>query len=147
MIVNEQKAMKQEDIKNLTVEEFTTPCPKSVLPEATLKEVEFLMRKEGVRHLPIIDAENKIVGIVSERDVHCAYRVGDASQYMAKDIMHPDPYIVDENTKISEVAFGMSERKIGSALVRSSEHDELGIFTSTDALNALIEIVRGDIQS
>jgi acetoin utilization protein AcuB len=40
---------------------------------------------------------------------------------------------------MDEVAFEMSSRKIGSVLV--TEDDQLlGIFTVTDALNALIEI-------
>ena len=138
--------MKQEDLKNLRVEEFTTPCPKSVRVDTTLKEVESLMAEEGIRHLPVMGEGGEIVGIVSERDVHCAYRMGNAESYLVKDIMRADPFIVDENTKISEVAFNMSERKIGSALVQGVG-GELGIFTSTDALNALIEIVRGDIKS
>ena len=38
----------------------------------------------------------------------------------------------------------MSKQKIGSAVV--SDHNEIvGIFTSTDALNALVEILRGQL--
>ena len=138
--------MKKEHIRNLTVEEFTTPCSQSVSPETTLKDIDELMEKEGIRHLPVLSKDRKVIGIISERDVHCAYRLGSVEHDTAEDIMQRDPFIVDENTKISEVAFNMSKRKIGSALVRNSEGD-LGIFTSIDALNALIEIVRGDISS
>ena len=134
-----------KDLKELTVEEFTTPCPTSISPETTLKKAETIMSQERIRHLPVVDSKGEVVGIISERDIHCAYRLQGADEYMVKDIMRPDPYITDESTKISEVAFKMSERKIGSALIRSAS-DELGIFTSIDALNALIEIVRGDIQ-
>ena len=60
--------------------------------------------------------------------------------------MKKDPYIVDSTTKLSEVAFYMAKHKYGSALVQEPD-GELGIFTSTDALNALVEVLRGDILS
>ena len=36
----------------------------------------------------------------------------------------------------------MSDRKIGSVIVNDEEDRFLGIFTASDALNALVEIVR-----
>ena len=58
--------------------------------------------------------------------------------------MQKEPYLVSADTKLSEVAFYMSKNKYGSALVMNPDGD-LGIFTSTDALNALVEVLRGDI--
>ncbi|HEX5954088.1 MAG TPA: CBS domain-containing protein, partial [Rhodanobacteraceae bacterium] len=60
------------------------------------------------------------------------------------DIMATDPISVLADTPLDEVAFDMSERKIGSVLVYEESGEYLGIFTVTDALNALIEIVRGE---
>lgn len=134
---------KWEKIKNLTVEEFTTPCPKVVSPDTTLAELESLIQEEGFRHIPVED-KGKVVGIISERDIFSAYRSENNGNMKAEDIMHKDPYTVHSDTKISEVAFHMSTNKYGSALV-SSNGGELGIFTSTDALNALVEVLRGDI--
>ena len=130
-------------IKNLSVEEFTTPCPKMVSSDTELSELERLMREEGIRHIPVQE-NNKLVGIISERDIFFAYRLENKTQLQAKDIMQQDPYLVHSDTKLSEVAFYMSKNKYGSALVTSADN-ELGIFTSTDALNALVEVLRGDI--
>jgi len=43
---------------------------------------------------------------------------------------------------LDRVAFTMSDRKIGSVIVNEDDGEFLGIFTVTDALNALIEISR-----
>ena len=134
-----------ERIKNISVEEFTTPCPKVVSLDTELSELERLMKDEGFRHIPVKDNGN-LVGIISERDIFFAYRSEERDQLLAKDIMHKDPYLVDSSTKLSEVAFDMSRNKYGSALVKTPD-GELGIFTSTDALNALVEVLRGDVLS
>ncbi len=137
------KKQKWERIKNLTVEEFTTPCPKVVEPDTELSELERLMQEENFRHIPVQE-NDKLVGIISERDVFSSYRANNSDTLLAKDIMQKDPYLVDSRTKLSEVAFDMSKNKYGSALVKTSD-GELGIFTSTDALNALVEVLRGDV--
>lgn len=45
-------------------------------------------------------------------------------------------------TPLDEVAYVMSERKVGSVIVNEDSGEFLGIFTVTDVLNALIEISR-----
>ena len=39
----------------------------------------------------------------------------------------------------------MSDAKIGSLIVNDDNEKLVGIFTNTDALNALIEVLRGDV--
>ena len=134
---------KLQEMNNLTVDEFTTPCPQTAKPSDPLHMVEKLMREKEIRHIPVQE-NGKLVGIISERDLFFAYRLGDKEQLQAKDIMQPDPYVVDSQAKLSEVAFHMSKHKYGSALITSSD-GELGIFTSIDALNALVEVLRGDV--
>ena len=135
-----------EKLQNLTVSVFTTPCPKVVSPDASLEELEKLMKENGIRHIPVME-NKKLVGIISERDVYFVYRLGLSANCKAGDVMQKNPYQVHPETKISEVAFYMSKNKYGSALVTATDGGggDLGIFTSTDALNALIEILRGDI--
>ena len=131
-------------IQNLTVEEFTTPCSLSISPETSLEEAESLMNKEGIRHLPVLNQKKEIVGIISDRDIHLTRRMNPEKELLVKDFMQPDPYCASMHTKISEVALQMSINKYGSAII-IDEEGEIGIFTSIDALNALIEIVRGEI--
>ena len=52
------------------------------------------------------------------------------------------PLTVSASTPLDEVAFAMSDMKVGSVIVNDEDGRFLGIFTATDALNALIEIIR-----
>ena len=56
--------------------------------------------------------------------------------------MASDPVTVNSQASLDEVAFEMSQKKIGSVIVNDENENFLGIFTVTDALNALIEIAR-----
>ena len=133
-----------DHIQNLTVEEFTTPCSFSVSPEVSLEEAEKIMIKEGIRHLPVLDNRSDIVGIISDRDIHFAHRMSSEKNLKVKEFMQQEPYCVSIHTKISEVALEMSANKYGSAIILDDDGG-IGIFTSIDALNALIEIVRGEV--
>ena len=60
----------------------------------------------------------------------------------AADIMAAAPLTVRSTTPLDEVAYEMSDKKVGSVIVEDEDGQFLGIFTATDALNALVEIVR-----
>lgn len=130
-----------DKIKNLVVDEFTSPDIKSVSPDTKLNDVIQLMEESDIRHLPVV-LENKIEGIISERDVLTGIRKQSSELLYAKDIMTKNPYTVSPNTPMEEVAFYLSKNKIGSAVVCNAEDDYIGIFTNTDALNALVEVLR-----
>ena len=131
--------MKKLDV---SVEEFTTPNPITAHENDPVDALANLMRKNSVRHLPIMK-NDKVVGIVSDRDLKVleALELKDKAQVTAKHIMSHDPIAVDASSTLDHVAFEMSKRKIGSVIVYQGGKF-LGIFTSTDALNALVEIVR-----
>lgn len=127
------------------VEEFTTPNPVTANENTSIDELRALMTTYGVRHLPIVRGGD-VVGLVSDRDLRVAQGLSDTHrlQVLAADIMSLNPVSVKADTPLDEVAFTMSDRKIGSVIVREADGSFLGIFTLTDALNALIEVVRGD---
>lgn len=128
--------------ERVPVEEFTTPDPITVTEDMSVDELLMLMREHGIRHLPVV-RDGVAVGVISDRDVRlfAGLSVAEKFQVNAGDIMSPDPLTVSSTTALDDVAFMMSDNKVGSVIVL--EDDELlGIFTATDALNALVEIVR-----
>lgn len=128
---------------NLPVEEFTTPDPILVESSTALDELEMLVKNSGVRHLPVV-SDGKVTGIISDRDLRFYAGLSDAEKYQvtAEDIMSPNPVTVVVGTPLDEAAFLMSQKKVGSVLVLEESGQLYGIFTATDALNALIELVR-----
>ncbi len=137
--------VKLDYMKDLRVDEYTTPSPLFVAPDDSIQTVIQLFKKNGIRHLPVI-LNGEIVGILSDRDVRLVescYK--DLENLKVNKVMTMDPYIVEPETPLEDVVYHMSKQKIGSAIVQSEKEDYLGIFTSTDALNALLEVLRGDV--
>jgi CBS domain-containing protein len=52
-----------------TMGTLVTYNPKAVMPDTTFEELQAIMEQLQVRHLPVIDEEHRIVGLVSERDL------------------------------------------------------------------------------
>lgn len=125
------------------VEEFTTPDPIIAETGTSIDEVWRLMDRHGVRHLPVV-RDDEVVGVVSDRDVRVVLGLSAAEklQVQAADVMSTDLVTVTNDTPLDEVAYLMSNKKVGSVLVKDQAGELVGIFTITDALNALIEIVR-----
>ncbi|WP_018863959.1 MULTISPECIES: CBS domain-containing protein [Thioalkalivibrio] len=129
---------------SVPVEEFTTPDPITANEDMTIGDLRALMEQHGVRHLPVVRGD-AVVGVVSDRDVRIVLGlpVTEINQVRVSDIMADDPLTVVASTPLDEVAYAMSDKKIGSVIVNDEDGRFLGIFTASDALNALIEIVRG----
>lgn len=129
---------------DLLIDEYVSPVSVTGTKNMKLSEVTSLMREGGFRHLPIVE-DNKPVGIISDRDISLLDSLEDLNDLTVEEVMVKNPYCAYVGTSIGEVAFEMSSRKIGSALILTKDGELDGIFTSIDGLNALIEIVRGDL--
>jgi len=129
----------------MRVEEFTTPDPVTVVEATPIGELRELMDQHGVRHLPVL-RDGEVVGVISERDVRLVQGLSldEQLQIRAQDLMADDLFVVHASTLLDEVAMEMVSRRVGSAIVRDEDGDFLGIFTLTDALNALVEVVRNE---
>jgi predicted transcriptional regulator len=128
------------DLKHLKVDEFTTACLTTAKIDTKINELIKLMDDNDIRHIPIIE-NNEAIGIVSDRDVKNLATKEWAQELTASDVMVRNPYSVRAGTSLKEVVSIMSTHRLGSALVNDKNGKTYGIFTSVDALNALIEIL------
>jgi acetoin utilization protein AcuB len=128
-------------LKDLLVDEYTSPCPATVDKEMGIVEALGMMEADGIRHLPVVD-NGKPVGILTQRDLKVVTNLNFAQKLTVADLMVKEPFTVYTKTPLENVAFEMSSKKIGSAIVIDEQGRVDGIFTTTDALNALIEVIR-----
>lgn len=56
-------------LSQLTIKEIMTPNPVTVWPNATIGEAARLMLKNQISGLPVVDENNKLVGIITESDI------------------------------------------------------------------------------
>ena len=128
---------------SMTIEEYTSFDPVFVRPDTMVEEVIRLLHKHGFRHLPVVERD-QAVGVISDRDILIARPLANPEGLRAGDVMTKEPYSVSIDASLEEVALELSRRKFGSAMVYDRNQKFCGIFTATDALNALVEVLRGD---
>ena len=130
----------------MIVEEIMNTHVISLKETATVNKAVRTMRDKKIRHLPIINDANEVVGIVTDHDIKNALpsslreepnsNVYDA---VVADIMVKDPIIGHPLDFVEEVAMTMYENKI-SCLPIVSGGKLIGIVTTTDVLYRYIEL-------
>lgn len=121
----------------VTVEQFMTPRVSTIGIDATLADAKVQMRREDVRHLPVLHG-GEVRGILSEREVDLVTAIAERSpdELSVKLAMHFDILQVERGELLREVARKMADTKCGSAIVMDGE-TVVGIFTTVDALRVL----------
>ncbi|MGZ3559480.1 MAG: CBS and ACT domain-containing protein [Thermodesulfobacteriota bacterium] len=126
--------------------------PVTIGPDASFYEARNLIHEKGVRHLPVVDKNNVLVGIVTDRDIREA-APSDATLLSVQELnyllgklkvssfMTPKDKLItiSPDTIIEEAVQLMHDHKIGCLPVL--EGGKLyGLFTETDALDHLVDI-------
>ena len=135
----------QMDFKDLTVKAYTTPSPICVNQNVLMPTLMNLMREHNIRHLPVINEKEEAIGIISDRDITTVKAIGSFDNLKAIDLMSEDPISVIKNMNLLDAVFEMAQNKVGSLIINDERGKVYGIFTNTDALNALIEVLKGEI--
>ena len=114
----------------------------------SMKKAMDLLKEHEIRHLPVLKDGERLVGIVSERDIKQAspspataleireiYYLLD--KVKVKQIMTRRPYTVSSSAPIEEAALILREKKIGCLPV-VDDGKLVGILTETDIIDAFI---------
>ena len=129
--------IEEMDIEEPTVDLYMTPSPQTIGRAQSLSEAHQLMRRHGIRHLPVLEGE-QLVGVISQRDLHLFETLDDIDpdKIAVSEAMSEDTYAVSPESTVREVAAHMAAHKYGSAVI--VDHGKVsGIFTAVDGLRAL----------
>jgi len=125
----------------LVIADYMTRSVRSIPVTSSLAEAHRLMRKNQIRHLPVLDA-NRLVGIVSMEDRHLSETLKDVDSQTVtvEEAMTSRPYTVSPTTALRVAARHMWKHKLGSAVVVENRV-VVGVFTLSDALQALTDVL------
>ena len=137
----------------MLVRELMTPNPIVVKPDTSVPDALRLMRERKVRRLPVVDAQGRLVGIVSDKDLLHAepspattLAVWEIPELLGKlkveKVMTRDVITIGEETPLEEAARIMADKKIGGLPVMQGGN-LVGIITETDLFKALLELLGG----
>lgn len=114
--------------------------PVTVSPDVGIVDAHEIMRGWGMRHLPVVVGDD-IVGVLSERDIYRTISIKGNNKISVREAMSESPYIVSSGSTLKEVVNEMAKNKYGCVLVRGSKGGVRGIFTRTDALYVLCQLL------
>ncbi len=130
----------------MIVEEIMNDEPYTLTPTNTVHEALKLMREKKVRHLPVVDDERHVLGVITERDIKEVLPSSlqdepNSPVFNAKveEIMVKDPLIGHPLDFVEEVALTFYESKVGCLPIVSGGK-LVGIVTTTDLLYTYIEL-------
>ncbi|HEX5061924.1 MAG TPA: CBS domain-containing protein [Kofleriaceae bacterium] len=123
------------------VSRYMTNHPYAISPHEKLSSARHLMATRDIHHLPVME-HDELVGIVSDRDLHPVHPLHDMTvgELMTEDVAH-----VSADTPMDEV-IDLMERKHCSSVVVLGLKGVEGIFTVTDALRALGDLLRRTVE-
>lgn len=125
-------------------------------PEMTIFEAQKLMMEKNIRHLPVIDGDGKLIGIVSDRDVRDAMpssllkkpdydiTLGKIGSHPIGTIMTKKPMAIYAYYTLQDTLLVMQSRKVGALPVIDEEGYLKGILSTRDLLKAFVNIMNID---
>ena len=136
-------------MKKELVQDWMTKDVISVTVDTSLPEAHQIMMNEEIRRLPIVDANNKLKGIVTLGDVRGAQPSPATSlsiwelNYLLsslkiKEIMTPDPLTLNGHATIGEAARTMLEHRISGLPVVDDAGLLVGIITESDIFSMVV---------
>ena len=133
------------------VKDRMTPNPIFGSPDMAVTEAQKLMAENKIRHLPILDEDQKLVGLITQSSLESAlpsdissfsqFEINyTLSQLKVHSIMIKDLYLIEPDTPIEEAAMLMADKKLG-ALPVVKDGSLVGIMSGEDLFIAMTDLL------
>ena len=126
----------------------------SVLPDTQVLQAYEFMQEKRARHLLVVDKDDQVVGVISDRDLKRALncRVEKTASlkiitekfdptHQVQDFMSWDIFTIDNTSSIREVALHMLDKKISFLVVKNENNLVEGVVTTDDLLWILVKVL------
>jgi CBS domain-containing protein len=144
------------DIGTIDVGKLMTVDPITLEADATIGDAATTMLEGGFRHLPVIDAEGTLVGMISERDLRTHLGTDfidwsnleqDRLEEPLSNLASPNPVIVRSSSRLSDVLDVFTDDRIGAVAVLDADDRLVGILSYVDILVWLRDGARASMLS
>ena len=133
----------------LLVDDVMSTDPIAAVADESLASALERMDRHGVRHLPVIDGERKVIGILSDRDIRTVIgnplrtlsshdtRVRIESVRVAH-VMTESPITLHAGTRLSRAASVFADHKVGAIPIVGDRERLRGVLSYADVLRAVL---------
>lgn len=145
----------------MTIDEFMTAAPYTLRGDDTLYKARKIMTEKHVRHIPVTDDDNYLLGLVTQRDILAITGYAPSlpieneeeavdNNILLSEIMISDVSTVTPDSSLREAAMFLQKHKYGCLPVVSNSA-LVGIITDSDfvgmAINLLEQIELDDVEA
>jgi CBS domain-containing protein len=132
------------ELRNMKVKDFMTPAPVySCGQDTSLPEAASMMKEANCGMLPVLSRNNKVIGIITDRDI-CLALAGtygrDLYNRRIGDICDGEVYSVDPEHEMEDALRIMRTRKVNRLPVMDEEGRLAGILSVNDMLLRVVEL-------
>ena len=129
----------------------------TVVKDVRIADARKLMTEHGIRHLPVVDADNRLLGMVTDRDIRAALpleklkpqdacddicaKLESLAQGKVGDIMTTELTTVGPHDTIEDVLLMFQHKKVGAFPVVDEKGRLTGIISVRDLLRAFINVL------
>lgn len=130
--MNDEKLIRPPNARGLAVADLMSRDVHTANESDTLEEAHKFMRMAGLRHLPVLDGHDELVGVLSDRDLLLGWSQGPSTT--VAELMSRHTKWVHPETSARDAAAMMVHAKIGCLPVLDGGKKLVGIVTETDFL-------------
>jgi acetoin utilization protein AcuB len=105
--------------------------------EASIQEAMALMKRESIRHLPVVDKQMKLVGWITDADLRGVLIASMLEELTLEDVMIRKPFTVHPEMPLEEAARILLEKRVGGLPI-VKDGTLVGVITTVDILSAFI---------
>jgi len=135
----------------ITIAEFMTSDPYTLRESDSLNDARKVMTEKHIRHIPVTDEENHLLGLVTQRDVLAATDPSSEQQTKSapqagdediklSDIMIKDVSVIHQEDSLRRAALYIQSHKYGCLPVVSDDC-LVGIITDSDFIDIAINLL------
>jgi CBS domain-containing protein len=126
------------------VSDLMTTAVITMKPDDTLDAADAEMKLAGIRHIPVVDDRNHLVGILSDRDILRELHRRGSKKLSVREIMTKRVHTIREGAPAYEAARIMLEFKISAVPVLGRDQQLVGVVTETDFLRVAHDALGGE---
>ena len=123
----------------MRVENYMSLVPITIRDDMDYWKAFDIMQEKDMHHIPVVDEDNTVVGLVTRRDLQIAAMHFKEASVDVSEMMHTPVVTISSAEPLSEAARQMIDKRIGGLPVVDSDDHIVGILTETDLLRALID--------
>ncbi len=126
----------------ITIDEIMTTNPYTLSETDSLEDARQLMTEKNIRHIPITDQDNKLQGLVTQRDILQATGPGAVQHDQIKlaEIMIKHVSVIHTSDSLRQAALFLQSHKYGCLPVVGDD-GLVGIITDSDFITIAINLL------